>query len=412
VAIPVAAFLQAVASRYFMINPYACYAAAFAIAILSYSLGWSDLYPALRAPLFIFLMLTVAAHAGLSFYWNRRIHVFRSAEKGILNPVSTTIFIYALWTADFIYEGGIPLFKILMGQPYNYKLFGIPSVHVFTVTFASFFTVYLFSLFVNSRNRIYLMLYGINLLAALLIYSRAMLIFNIAGSVFVFFLTGYTLTWRRLALTSGGLVLLIYFFGVLGTVRVSAEAGRSYDPGIFLGIGNATAGFRTSPVPPEFFWGYVYLSSPLANLQQNINTFHVAPSSGAQFARHVNNEMLLDFISKRVNRVFNTSRERENTLPKKPFNVSTVYSRSYSYQGWTGMVIMAIFVLIFPLAYMKLVPSNQYTLTGVAVLSTMYLFLFYDNTLRFTGLGLQLIYPFVLPVVEKVTAVLQKRTMV
>ncbi|MEJ0029481.1 MAG: hypothetical protein WDO15_03565 [Bacteroidota bacterium] len=103
--------------------------------------------------------------------------------------IGTTIFIYVLWIADFIYEGGVPLIKILFHLPYNYRLFGIPSLHVFIVTFSSFFTVYLFHLYLSKRTRLLLILYLVNLSAALLIYSRAMLFFNITGSVIVYFIS-------------------------------------------------------------------------------------------------------------------------------------------------------------------------------------------------------------------------------
>ncbi len=392
-----------------MINPYSSYAFAFIIALIAYSFGWSGLYPVLTWPLLGFITVTILAHASLSILWKKHIAFSRAVSPGLFDPVQTTFFIYALWTADFLYEGGIPLIKILFGQRYDYKLFGVPSLHVFTVTFASFFTIHLFSLFITTRERVYLALYLLNLLAALLIYSRAMLIFNIVGSVFVFFLIGYSFEWRRLSVISAGFILLIYFFGVLGTFRVSAEVQKEYDPEIFMDIGNATPAFRTSSVPSEFFWGYVYFSSPLANLQQNINTFNVPPFSMARLGGFINNEMTLDFFSKRINRVLGIQRAPENMIPKKPFNVSTAYSRSYSYLGWMGMAFMAVFVLSFPLVYMKLVPSNHYTVAGVAILNTMYLFLFYDNTLRFTGLGLQLIYPFVLPVVERSMTVLKMK---
>ncbi len=393
-----------------MINPYLSYVIAFVVALAAYCLGWSDLFPPLGWQLLVFIFATVIIHLGFSMYWKKINHVHPDTSPGILHPIWTTIFIYVLWSMDFLYEGGIPLLKIVLGQPYDYKQFGIPSLHVFIVTFASFFTVYLFSLYLSSRDRVYLWLYLVNLTAALLIYSRAMLLFNIVASVFLFFLNGYSLNWKRLAAMAAGFVMLIYAFGVLGTLRVSSEIKSKYDPNIFMDIGNATVSFRRSIFPPEFFWGYVYFSSPLGNLQQNINTFEVPPFSAARLGGFINNELMLDFISKRVNRITNTEREVENMIPEKPFNVSTVYSRSYSYLGWTGMAIMAIFVLLFPLLYLKLVPSNRYTLTSIGILNTMYLFLFYDNTLRFTGLGLQLAYPFVIPLFERTLTVLKLRT--
>jgi hypothetical protein len=409
-AISVAQILWHIVFARCMINPYFSYVIAFVFALAAYHLGWSKLFPSLSLSLLVFVAATLFVHAAFSFYWKRNIRIIREQGPGLLNPLWTTLFIYGLWAMDFIYEGGIPLFKIMLGQPYDYKQFGVPSLHVFTVTFASFFTVHLFSMFIASRERVYLLLYLVNLAAALLIYSRAMLIFNVVASVFLFFLAGYSFSWKRISMLSAGFILLIYFFGVLGTFRVSAEVKRKYDPQIFMDIGSATPRFRNSIVPPEFFWGYIYFSSPLANLQQNINTFDVPPFSTARLGGFINNEMLLDFISKRVNRVVNAKRERENVIPKKPFNVSTVYSRSYSYMGWSGIILMAIFVLVFPLVYVKLLPTNPYTLAGIAILNTMYLFLFYDNTLRFTGLGLQLAYPFVLPIVEKTMTVLKIKT--
>jgi hypothetical protein len=202
---------------------------------------------------------------------------------------------------------------------------------------------------------------------------------------------------------------LAYGFGVLGSLRVSFEARKSYDPGLFLDIGEATPAFRSSLVPREFFWGYIYFSSPLANLQENVNTFRVPPFTLGRLMQHINNEMIFDFLSKRVNRIFGVERENEHIIPYKPFNVSTVYSRSYSYQGWAGLLLMAAFVLILPWIYIRILPNNPYSLTGLAILNTMYLFLMYDNTIRFTGLGLQLVFPFVLPKVERAAAWFQNK---
>ena len=386
-----------------MINPYSGYVISFGIALLAYRLGWSGLYPRLSSSLLAFLFLTILLHFLLSLYWKQKIKTPNHFVAPLFRPVNVTLFIYALWTVDFIYEGGIPLIKILFNQSYNYRLFGIPSLHVFTVTFGSFYTVYLFALFISSGKRLYFILYLINLFSALLIYSRAMLIFNVVASTLVFFYLSTSVTWWRFSFLLVGFTLLIYLFGILGTLRVSFENKRTYEPGIFMDIGEASTGFRESMVPKEFFWAYIYLSSPLANLQHNINTFQVPPFSIGRLVQHINNEMLFDFVSKRMNRLFHVNRAEENTLPGKPFNVSTVYSRSFSYQGWIGMGMMAIVILIFPLLYSQILPVNTYGLTGLAILSTGYLFLFYDNTIRFTGLGLQLVYPFVLPWGEKMT---------
>ncbi len=209
-----------------MVNPYFSYAIAFTISLMAYALGWSKLYPTLTISLFVFIAITIVLHLIFSIYWKNKIDRIYFPASPFLNPVITTIFIYILWTADFIYEGGIPLIKILTDQPYNYRLFGFPTLHVFTVTFGSFYTVYLFSLVVQQQKKIYLILYIVNLFAALLIYSRAMLIFNLSSSVFVYFLNSPRISWRRASFLILAPVLLIYLFGILGNLRVSFESRR------------------------------------------------------------------------------------------------------------------------------------------------------------------------------------------
>ena len=45
-----------------MINPYFCYAFSFIAAIVTYLLGWSDLYPELSWSLLAFLLVTIGFH--------------------------------------------------------------------------------------------------------------------------------------------------------------------------------------------------------------------------------------------------------------------------------------------------------------------------------------------------------------
>lgn len=88
------------------------------------------------------------------------------------NAVNITLVIYALWVAEFVYAGGVPLIQILLTRSYDYKTFGIPTLHVFVVTFSSFYTIFLFQQYLGNRSVRVLLLFIINLSAALLIYNR------------------------------------------------------------------------------------------------------------------------------------------------------------------------------------------------------------------------------------------------
>ena len=394
-----------------MINPYLCYSFSFIVAIVVYLFGWSKLYPTLSVATFCFLSITIVLNLALGWYVNKNkpIAFKRITFSKRHIPYVITIFIYILWTLDFLYEGGIPLVKILLNQSYNYRLFGIPSLHVFIVTFSSFFTLLLFQAYLSTKRNELLLLYLVNLIAAILIYSRAMLFFNLSGSFFLFlFAVKKIPVWFKYSLPVG-LLFLFYFFGALGTLRSSREAKTKFDNALFMNVGGASETFKKSVIPKEYFWTYIYISSPLANLQENINSYPYYPVSVKKILEMINNEILMDFISKRINGYFKVNREPEHTIIG-PFNVSTVYSRSFSYLGWIGMIIMLGVVLIIPWLYIKVLPADSpFFHTGFAILCTIFLFLAYDNMIRFTGLSFQLVYPITLhfisrkfPMTEKV----------
>ncbi len=388
-----------------MINPYTFYIIGFGFSLIVYQLGWSEVYPSLGVSLIAFLLATMVAHFLLSRIWVRsqRINVNDKEAaltlKPKLNPWLVTGFIYLCWAADFIYERGIPLVKMIMNVPFNYKMFGFPSLHVFTFTFTSFYCIYLFHYFLRTKKRVFLLLYFVNMASAILIYNRGMLCINLASSFFLYLLHLRKIPYRKLFLGIPLLVAILYLFGVMGTVRVSFETKRKYDQNYFLETGKATTQFRKSSIPKEFFWPYIYISSPIANLQVNINTYVVKPITTARILEYINNEWLFESLSKRINKLAGIEREKENAI-KEPFNASTVYCRSFSYLGWAGVIATSLFVLILPFLYSKLIYNNSYQTIAIAILCTTYLFLTYDNTIRIMAFGFQLAYPVIFPWVE------------
>lgn len=383
-------------------NPYGCYVIAFGVALVVYLLGWSELYPPLRPALLAFLILTFFGFLAIARFWGKMRQIaFIAIQTNERWAVTITVLIFIGWIAEFIYEGGVPLLKILFAQPYDYKKFGIPSFHVVLVTFSSYYTLYLFHGWLSCRRKQMLLLYAINLIAAVLIYSRAMLFFNLTGSLLIYLTFRPGISIRQLALIAATTLVLFYVFGVLGSLRVSRIAGQSYNNENFMLTGRASQSFRESLVPKEFFWTYIYVSSPLANLQQNINLDPGGPLTVRRVVSFVNAEIFPDFVSKRTTDLFKLSVYIDSRIPG-PFNVSTIFSRAYSYAGWTGIVIMAVFLAVFPIFFCWLVPpTSRFFVSGWCLLCTMYFFSVYDNTFRFTGLSFQLVYPVILHWLDK-----------
>ncbi len=382
-------------------NPYFAYSASFLIALVVYSLGWSNAYPRLSLPLFGFLFATIIIFALLGFLWRKKLNLIVLQLPLDSSPIRITFFIYIFWLLEFIYEGGVPLVKIVLRQPYDYIHFGIPTLHVFIVTFSSFYTIYLFQLFISTRKKSVLWFYLINLFAAILIYNRGMVIFNLAASFLLYIHHVKLIRPRHLIAALFVVVISLFLFGVFGNLRVAQIDRAPYTNSTFLSTGDASKDFRNSIIPKEFFWPFIYISSPLANLQENINHADRHSLAWPWFLKMVNNEWVPDFISKRINKWFKIPHPGEYRI-ERYFNVSTVYSISFSHQSWAGMIIMFLYILVFPFIYLKLLDKNSpFYLTGLAILSTMYLFMAYDNTIRFTGLSFQLFYPVALGWLEQ-----------
>ncbi|NJL10558.1 MAG: hypothetical protein HC908_11380 [Calothrix sp. SM1_7_51] len=140
----------------------------------------------------------------------------------------------------------------------------------------------------------------------------------------------------------------------------------------------------------------MYASSPLANLQTNISDVRHENINLLSFFQFFNNEIIPDFISKRINSVFELEKGI-NLLIDPNITTCTVYAGSYFYLSWYGLYLMGIFILVFPLIYIKLLPKNSLlNITGIAILNTLYLFFIFDNMFYFSGLSFQLIYPLIL----------------
>ena len=311
--------------------------------------------------------------------------------KGTGFEVWVTAFIYLLWLIEFIQNGGIPLFQILLNQEFDYRFFGIRHLHVFAVTFSSLYTVYLFHLFLSTRRKKFLYLYLINLLAGILIFNRGMVLFNVSSSLFLFTFLDQEITWRVWIIITIAGIALLFGFGVLGTLRSSHKMRAEYSRDVVFELIPTTERFRESVLPKEFLWTYIYVASPVANLQLNLNQEAYSDGDFA-FFKFLNNELLIDAISKRINLLSGSERiEIQQVAPH--LNASTVYSRSYRYLSWTGLVLMFAAILSFaPIYFRMLNPLGPYFGTSLAILCTFYLFLIFDNMFSFTGLAFQLVY--------------------
>jgi len=375
-------------------NPFFVYVTSFALVFAVYSLGWSNLYPSLSFPLVLFFFMTFIVSCFFGFV----VHVLRRIEYKEITWNERTIFYLLLvligYLAEFVYNKGVPLQMLLQGVEYDYTSFGIPTFHVFLVTFSSFLSVYIFHQLCSDFNKKRLIYFLLSVIPPVLIISRGTLFMMLTSCLFVYLLSIRTIK-LKIVLGIFFLVLLVfYLFGVMGNLRQSK--GVSTTSEIMLETSMATNSFKNSFVPKEFIWSYLYISSPLANLQNATNHAQVEYSFGS----FLNYEILPDFISKRIEKI---STVQKKDVPRIAgwLTVSTFYARSYVFLGWIGILTIFVFFIGTTFTYIFLLrKGSKYYVTGLSILNTLVLFNTFDNMYAFTGLNFQLIYPLLFSVIE------------
>ncbi|MFC4800151.1 O-antigen polymerase [Neobacillus sp. GCM10023253] len=384
-----------------MINPYFIYILSFLAVLIAYLFRWSNLFPDLGLPLILFLgsSMVIAYFFGRTFMREKIITFNKIYYKKHLELV--TYGILAGYVLEFIYHRNFPLLAVFTKTQLSYTEFGIPTFHVLLVTFNSFFSLYLFQIILSESNRrkLAISLFVLTLVPSILILNRGMLLIILMSCVFIYLIkyqSGITL--KKIAGLTVLMLIGLYLFGVVGNIRVnnSYQTNTSlFDNSLFLQIGGATDEFKESLIPKEYFWGYIYLASPLANLQETINNF--------TFEKDVNffdsfvfaiTQTLPDFISKRVVALYSIEIPPSFQITPE-LNVSTAFVQPFVILGWVGITFYTLFAFLFAFFYILLLKklNSKYMVIGVAIMNSIFVFTTFSNMFSFTGLSFQLVYP-------------------
>jgi hypothetical protein len=300
---------------------------------------------------------------------------------------------------DFAYQREIPLLSIVGKITVdNYGSFGIPTFGVLMSTFGGFITVYLFNCFLVTRRKKYLFASIYLFIFPLLIFSRGAILLTLSSMLFLylFSLKGNKIkVYFRMLLI---ILLALLGFGYLGNIRTSNQLDKGGTiTDIILTLGQAKPSFENSAIPKEFFWSYIYISSPLANLQNDIDKANPRYDINSVVS-YLNYELIFDAVSKRTGALLDVD-QGQNKLIAPYLTVSTIYATSFTDLGWLGMCLTFIALMAVCLLYLFILRADSpFFATGVAILNTMVLFCLFDNMISFTGLSFQLVYPILLSI--------------
>jgi oligosaccharide repeat unit polymerase len=372
-------------------NPNFIYIFSFIVPFVFYSFGWSTLYPELSLNLFLFYIFTFLICLVIGLFVNHNKPFQYVTVKESNGNIVVLIVLYMLYVIEIAYSRKVPLLGLLTGSfDYSEDTFGIPIIHTFLVSFNMFYGVYLFHQYMSNQKKSILMLFFLSIVPFIFLVYRSSILSIIIGSLIVFILGKKSISFKIFSRTIAISVFVFYMFGFLGNLR-SGQGDSTFIPR----ASGATNEFLDSNIPKEFYWSYLYIASPVANLQNNINYVH-APEGN--YTDLILNEFLPNFFVK-----FLTKQETREFNQINPFlNVGTIYVFGFSYLRWQGIIVMFFyFILVVNLYYWLLQKSNTFKVTGMAILYNIIIFANFHNTISYSASSIQLLYPIVFSMIKE-----------
>lgn len=285
---------------------------------------------------------------------------------------------------EFAIYRNVPLFSYVIGSADAslYKEFGVPFVHVIAVNLFLFMEFFLFFCYLLSSEKSiknnFLKLFFLNFFVLSLLMNRAVLMYVIFGAILIFCII------KRKILKYFSFILLfllgvLFLFGMLGNIRNGGdnETGKKY----ILNLCEATPEFENSFVPTELFWPYIYVTSPISNVEFTIRRTH-PDITVDNFIAFCVNECTPQLISKRLN-----VEHKNGKLVLDSLNVGSVYMNAYACLGWLGMILMFLFMFFFIEINTRLISvTNIFFPCLLVLIDIVIIFNIFDNMFIFSGI--------------------------
>jgi hypothetical protein len=361
-----------------------------------YSLGWSNLFAPIRGDTATLLIATSVIFLALAF----KIDTSRTEEPGAgLNPwtiaLITTYFVVA-----FVANGGIPVVQVLTGARFDIYSFGINGLHILMMSLTGYYGVRAFRAFVIRKQKLDLMAFAWILTLFIAIGSRSAASFLLFACAIIFFRSRQIKWFAWVALLVLTLALA-FLFGVYGDYRLShqiAEAnGTSGNLTAILSLSGASGTFTQTGLSHSWLWSYAYAVSPTANLNQSL-----AYAGGSFCGRSCNLaglalfEWVPDVFSPRIAGILGMDPIDKSVFLIRPdLTASTAFGSAAAYAGIFGALTLVALIVLVCWLTLRLLKGSTVREEGIAILSTIVFFSFFENMIVYTALLGQLVFAIV-----------------
>jgi oligosaccharide repeat unit polymerase len=334
----------------------------------------------------------------LGFFTKNKFQATATKIEADLVVNTTFAAICAFFALEFLYNGLInnqiflvPIISIFAKTGYHYQDFtGLFGSHILLVTFSIFYAIYLFHQYLSTK-KIKLLIFYLTIIALhLSIMSRGQVLWILLGSLFVFLQVKNKIKLKLVGIIVIAAIVGAFIFGYLGNNRSygGSRTQLAEDTAV-------TQSFKDNIIPYEYYWSYIYVASPLANFQHNVDCKNPDVSS-QNIACLFKYEITPAFVAKKLDFYDLDKCDDYKDLIYPFLNVSTAFASAYSIANWWGPILLFLSFLAIAIIYLLILPKNSpYYVTGLSILLYIFLFMPYDNAWIFTGISFQLIYPLV-----------------
>lgn len=356
--------------------PLRIYAAIWIVVLMFYCFGWSEFSMSMEPELLVFILFTVIVSLVISYFCKNE--KYAKIKKPSNKTGIITVVLIACFFLNFLYGGYIPLFGIASGRNEYQSYPGIKGLLPFCISFSMYYYfVLVYHYFSFKKKRYIFEALGI-ILCFLLMYSRSSILYCILGTVVEWLLLKKNLRSIRFIYVIIAFVLAIiaiWLFGVLGNIR----SGYAWNDCSYIEM---LGKFKNYPnwLSKQFMWGYLYIITPLANLNYNVAQAHHV----MEFDRFLVC-LVPEFISNRFFADLVTTSENQTLLIESYFNAQSTYVETYYSLGIIGCYLnyFAFLILLTIVNKIRKI-CTPFSVVPSTVLTIFFTLSFFYNVFYYT----------------------------
>lgn len=385
--------------RSLLVNPFFLNGLIWLVVLMVYQLGWSRLCPSLSDGMLFFLISTsvLSILSGVWYFQYHTISFLPLKDFSVKALTRCLIVLWILFIIEIAAAGGSPLLAYLgVGPKVLYDEFGLAGVHVIVVNGLSCVAIYTFYAYRSTQDKVVrkrlLYILCATLLPFILMFNRGGTMTILLGMFLILLLSTSSpvkIIWRAVFVG----ISILFIFGVMGNMRWKAHGSSgNHLEKIILQVGKASPEFQKSSIPKEFFWGYLYIATPLGNVQNTINRVKERESDTQDLQDMMLYEFTPEIITKRIKgEDSKETKKHQAILITQSLNATSVYGRVYKFLGWGGMWAMFAFTMLFILINLNIVPKNsKWFLPVLITIDEIIIMNLFDNMFIFMGMIPQL----------------------